>query len=116
MCISVAEDSNVVADGSLDYCLPRVDGKHQDLQSISPDTLTNLINGEYQETIGRFLVVDCRYPYEYNGGHIQGAVNCFTKDDMVKTLIASPLSSPDENRRTVVVFHCEFSSERGPKM
>ncbi len=116
MCFSVAEDSNVVADGSLEYCLPRVAGKHQDLQSISPDTLTNVLKGEFQETIGRLLIVDCRYPYEYNGGHIEGAVNCFTKDEIMKTLLESPLESLDKNKRTVVIFHCEFSSERGPKL
>ena len=116
MCLSVADDSNVVADGSFEYCLPRVAGKHQDLQSISPDTLTNILKGEFEETIGRFLIVDCRYPYEYNGGHIEGAVNCFTKDEIVKSLIESPLSSTHTNKRTVIIFHCEFSSERGPKL
>jgi len=28
----------------------------------------------------KIIIVDCRYDYEYNGGHIKGAININTKD------------------------------------
>lgn len=53
------------------YCLPTMKGKHQDLKSISPETVSKVIDGQYSEDIEEAIIVDCRYPYEYDGGHIQ---------------------------------------------
>ncbi len=33
-------ESDRVADGSRGYCLPTIQGKHSDLKSISPDTVS----------------------------------------------------------------------------
>ena len=30
-----------------------------------------LLRGQYRDTVEDFLIVDCRYPYEYQGGHIK---------------------------------------------
>ena len=37
--------------------------------------MRRLLNGEFCDRIGRLLVIDCRYPFEYEGGHIRGAIN-----------------------------------------
>jgi hypothetical protein len=29
-----------------------------------------LLSGKFQSVIERFYIIDCRYPYEYLGGHI----------------------------------------------
>ena len=106
------ETRDLVADGSRDYTLPTLPGKHSDLKSISADTLADVMAGAYSDEIHKMTIVDCRYPYEYEGGHIQGAVNLYTKDavnELLKTTVTS-------EKRHILVFHCEFSSERGPKM
>ena len=51
-------------------------GDHADLKSISHETMSKLLRGEYDHVVEKFVVVDSRYPYEYAGGHIRGTVNC----------------------------------------
>ena len=67
-----------------------------------------------------FLVVDARYPYEYTGGHIRGAKNLYTKDSIEKHFYGSNphhlAQKENPNRRQIIIFHCEFSVERGPSM
>lgn len=58
------------------------------------------------------MVVDCRYPYEYEGGHIEGAVNLYTEQLVTEALLEVPLQGV--TRSLVIVFHCEFSACRGP--
>ena len=108
----LATKQNLVADGTRDYILPTIPGKHSDLKSISAETLSDVMNGKYDIEISRVTIVDCRYPYEYDGGHIQGAINLYTKDN-VYNLLNQPVT---EGKPHILVFHCEFSSERGPKM
>ncbi|KAL5017374.1 hypothetical protein ScPMuIL_006963 [Solemya velum] len=110
----LTHEDDLIADGSRTHTLPTIPGKHIDLKSITPETLSRLIGGEYSDTIDRYEILDCRYPYEFDGGHIQGASNVYTKDGILD-LLSSPLSTSSE-KRTVLVFHCEFSSERAPKL
>ena len=106
------ETCDLVADGSRNYTLPTISGKHSDLKSISADTMADVLAGRYSDRLHKVTVVDCRYPYEYEGGHIQDAVNLYTKD-AVSELLNTPVTP---ERCHILIFHCEFSSERGPKM
>ena len=66
-----------------------------------------------------YLIVDARYPYEYNGGHIKGAKNLYTKDLLENYMYPkkSPFNpNPAPLKKQVIIFHCEFSVERGPAM
>ncbi|CAM9200499.1 unnamed protein product, partial [Lampetra fluviatilis] len=98
------------------HVLPLVSGKDESLKYISADTLSLLLTGEFSDTVERFLVIDCRYPYEFHGGHIKGALNVVTEGDALGQLLVSPLQPSEPRKRVVLVFHCEFSSERGPRM
>ncbi|XP_052778617.1 cdc25-like protein phosphatase twine [Mya arenaria] len=112
---TLSTDPEVVADGSRPYTIPTIPGKHKDLKAISPDAMDAVLRGCYDDEIGRMTVIDCRYPYEFEGGHIRGAVNLFTRD-MVRDFLLSHMNDDATSGRHVLVFHCEFSSERGPKM
>lgn len=63
-----------------------------------------------------------RYPYEYEGGHIRDAINIFTKEQLLKDYNEgklgkkSPKTEHNTEKRNVLIFHCEFSSERGPSL
>ncbi|XP_053388571.1 M-phase inducer phosphatase 1-like [Mercenaria mercenaria] len=105
--------SDLVADGSRVNILPTISGKHSDLSTISPETTSDVLNGVYNNRLDRATIIDCRYPYEFEGGHTKGAINLYTKDAVQKFLQETVTSSTTNH---VLIFHCEFSTERGPKM
>ncbi|KAL1493446.1 hypothetical protein ABEB36_011497 [Hypothenemus hampei] len=107
---------DLIGDFSKSYCLPLTNGRHQDLKSITPGTLAKLMKGEFKDTVENFKVIDCRYPYEFKGGHIDGAVNIYTKDQISQLLEETRSPASSSNKRNILVFHCEFSSERGPNL
>nr|XP_060491998.1 M-phase inducer phosphatase 3 isoform X3 [Panthera onca] len=96
--------------------LPTVSGRHQDLKYINPETVAALLSGKFQSLIEKFYIIDCRYPYEYQGGHIQGALNLYSQEEVYDFFLKKPVMPLDTQKRIIIVFHCEFSSERGPRM
>uniref|UniRef100_A0A2K5RP71 M-phase inducer phosphatase 3 n=1 Tax=Cebus imitator TaxID=2715852 RepID=A0A2K5RP71_CEBIM len=111
------EDSNqghLIGDFSKICALPTVSGKHQDLKYVNPETVAALLLGNFQGLIEKFYVTDCRYPYEYLGGHIQGALNLYSQEELFNFFLKKPIVPLDTQKRIIIVFHCEFSSERGP--
>lgn len=109
--------SNLIGDFTLPYCLPLVGGRHCDLKSIAAGTLRMLIQGEFAEHVSSFKVIDCRYPYEFAGGHIIGAVNLYTNELLLEELVKNAkIEVSNDQKRNILVFHCEFSSVRGPKL
>lgn len=125
----IENDPDLIGDASKSYILPVIeDGKLRDLKEITPETLANLVqstdDGDGHQKIA-FKIVDCRYPYEFDGGHIRGALNLYTKgqvkDELLtsKALLSPPTTkhnSAQEIVREILVFHCEFSSQRGPSL
>ncbi|XP_070271006.1 M-phase inducer phosphatase 3 isoform X4 [Myotis yumanensis] len=106
----------LTGDFSKVCALPTVSGRHQDLKYISPETVAALLLGKFQGLIEKFYIIDCRYPYEYLGGHIQGALNLFSQEELCNFFLKMPIVPLDTQKRIIIVFHCEFSSERGPRM
>lgn len=82
--------------------------------------LDALLDGAYTSQIAQFYVIDCRFEYEFNGGHIPGAVNVNTTAGVEEFLLSQsrpkPCVSGDALKKTVLVFHCEFSAKRAPTM
>lgn len=110
-------EPDLIGDFTKTFCLPLTRGRHQDLKSITANTLAKLMRGEFNNSVASFRVIDCRYPYEFEGGHISGAINIYTKEQCLELLCENQLpmnSTP--SKRHILVFHCEFSSERGPNL
>ena len=51
----------------------------------------------------------------YTRLHTQSAINIWDKDSLLQHFFTSP-SYPGNDKREIVIFHCEFSSKRGPEM
>lgn len=115
-----SSEPDLIGDFSKPFCLPLMDGRHRDLKSISSHTMANLINGLYKDSVASYKIIDCRYPYEFEGGHIRGAKNLYTQEQIMEEFVNSKTESAaveaDGPKRHILVFHCEFSSERGPKL
>ncbi|XP_027701915.1 M-phase inducer phosphatase 2 isoform X3 [Vombatus ursinus] len=105
----------LIGDYSKAFLLQTIDGRHQDLKYISPETMVAVLTGKFSNIVEKCVILDCRYPYEFEGGHIKGAVNLPLEQDAENFLLVNPIL-PSEDKRVILIFHCEFSSERGPRM
>ncbi|KAL7410653.1 hypothetical protein BDY24DRAFT_171031 [Mrakia frigida] len=112
--------------------LPCHSAKEDGLMRIKCSTLDDLINGKYASEVSKFHIIDCRFGYEYAGGHIEGAVNVQTEEEVHSYLLTpgsgiyadgSSLPEPSTSAhgaqpggKQIIVFHCEFSKKRGPEI
>ncbi|KAI4891238.1 hypothetical protein NFI96_034639 [Prochilodus magdalenae] len=110
------DPNNVIGDFTKPPALPTVDGKHQDLKYITPEVMVAAMNGQFSDVVDKVFVIDCRYPYEYDGGHIKSALNLHQEDQFEDFFFRRPILPHCPEKRVLLVFHCEFSSERGPRM
>ncbi|XP_005355973.1 M-phase inducer phosphatase 3 isoform X1 [Microtus ochrogaster] len=111
-----SEQGYLIGDFSKVCVLPTVSGKHRDLKYVTPDTVADLLSGKFQDLVEKFYIIDCRYPYEYLGGHILGALNLYSQKELHEFFLKKPVVPLDGQKRIIIVFLCEFSSERGPRM
>ena len=84
------------------------------LPMIDGNTLRSLLANRAASGSGapEVCAIDCRFPYEYAGGHVRGAVNMYLPHH-VQTFLTSVEAM---SANIVFVFYCEFSSERAPRM
>lgn len=106
----------LIGDFTKPFVLPTVEGKHQDLKYITSEMMVAALNGQFSHVVERIIIIDCRYPYEFEGGHIKGALNLHLEEHVEDYLLKTPITPSSEDKRILIVFHCEFSSERGPRM
>ncbi|KAJ3427884.1 cdc25-like protein phosphatase twine-related [Anaeramoeba flamelloides] len=91
--------------------LPTTHGKPFDLNTISSETMCDLLEGKYNNFFDHVIVIDCRFNFEFEGGHIDGAYNW-----NVPKVIFPKLFCEGIKKNACLVFHCEFSQNRGPAM
>ncbi|GME68378.1 unnamed protein product [Ambrosiozyma monospora] len=79
------------------------------------------LNNKFLKFFDELVIVDCRFQYEFQGGRIDGAVNLSSKKELEDYFLhddiamKSPIEMTQQSRK-LLVFHCEFSSHRGPLM
>eukprot|EP01130_Rhizamoeba_saxonica_P003549 TRINITY_DN1489_c0_g1_i3.p1 TRINITY_DN1489_c0_g1~~TRINITY_DN1489_c0_g1_i3.p1 ORF type:complete len:248 (-),score=25.63 TRINITY_DN1489_c0_g1_i3:404-1147(-) len=57
---------------------------------IECETLKDVMDGKYQSFFDNVFILDCRFQYEYNGGHISNAINIHDPD-MIKDMFLEVL-------------------------
>ena len=80
---------------------------------IHPETLTDIVSGKYNSLYDRVVILDCRFGYEYEGGHIKDAIHIDGPETLKKMYFTG---CSEEKSKTVFIFHCEFSQNRGPSL
>lgn len=80
------------------------------LPRIDKGVLLDVMDGKYNDRFDKIMVIDCRFEYEYEGGHINGALNYNDKEYLAAELFAEP------RPRTALILHCEYSVHRAPIM
>jgi M-phase inducer tyrosine phosphatase len=80
-----------------------------DLPRINKSTMIDILDGRYDHLYEKRVIIDCRFEYEYSGGHIEGAVNFNDKEKL-----ASQLLEVEPTTNALLIFHCEYSAHRAP--
>ncbi|KAI8938932.1 hypothetical protein NX059_004787 [Plenodomus lindquistii] len=83
----------------------------ESLPRITRETLIQVLDGTYDHLYENKVIIDCRFEYEYNGGHIEGAMNFCDKEKLAERLFEAPSSA-----NTLLILHCEYSAHRAPLM
>ena len=98
--------------------LPCFTIKDDPLKRINHETLLSVLDGKYASLYDEHVIVDCRFPYEYEGGHVEGAFNINTIDALHSQFFLfdnnAQLCTPI--KRNLIIFHCEYSAHRAPRM
>ncbi|MCJ1393989.1 cell division cycle- protein [Xylographa bjoerkii] len=89
--------------------LPHFFAEDETIPRISRETMIEVLNGKYKQCYEQSTVIDCRFEYEYKGGHIDGAINFNNKEELAGKLFELP--TPLKN---LLIFHCEYSAHRAP--
>jgi M-phase inducer tyrosine phosphatase len=87
------------------------EGQPDSIPRITKDTLLDILDGNYDNDFDQRMIIDCRFEYEFEGGHIDGAVNYNDKELLTSQLFEASLPG-----KTLLIFHCEYSAHRAPIM
>jgi M-phase inducer tyrosine phosphatase len=90
-----------------EYIVPVLDIVGE-IPRIEPAVLHDVLEGRYDASWSDLWVLDARNRYEFAAGHIKGALNVLTPEDVRDLLFVKVFP------RSAIVVHCELSVNRGP--
>ncbi|EFP00307.1 CRE-CDC-25.2 protein [Caenorhabditis remanei] len=102
-------------DQKVDYHLVTTGSRcSSSFRRIPYQTLMGLLREMSDEDFkSKYLLVDCRYPFEYEKGHIKHAVNYYNPENVQSLFYGE---GNDQLHSKIPIFYCEFSQKRGPSM
>lgn len=100
---------------SSECSIPTFTVKEDPFRRISRETLCEILDGCHGSGYDKYTVIDCRFEYEYEGGHIEGAININSKTKLETELFSNTMQTAPHQRQ-LLIFHCEYSALRGPRM
>ncbi|OHT05317.1 Rhodanese-like domain containing protein [Tritrichomonas foetus] len=83
---------------------------------IMPAVYVGLVDNTIENDFNKIITIDCRYSYEYKGGHIKNAINANTTEILYKMLFSKVALTEFRHQKIALIFHCEFSKNRGPEL
>lgn len=109
--------------------LPCHKSSNDQLMRITVDTLKDVLDGRYNDRMKQYHILDCRFDYEYDGGHIAGATNVRDEGHLDELLLTASFGANNNlaslptpscsgelgsEQQVVLIFHCEYSAHRAP--
>lgn len=79
-------------------------------QKITPRQLKELLTDPLSHGFDQIIILDARFDYEYKGGRILGAKNITSRSSLMSVY------NRYINQKVCIVFHCEYSHNRGPTL
>jgi M-phase inducer tyrosine phosphatase len=73
--------------------------------------MKNVLDNAFQDKYDSLYVVDCRFAYEYQGGHVKNALNFESVKKLYEFFFETNI-----RQNALIIFHCEFSQKRGPEV
>ncbi|KAL5596961.1 uncharacterized protein BROUX77_006909 [Berkeleyomyces rouxiae] len=107
--MDTVDDAPAPSEPTLPHFL--LDDPTDSIPRITKETMMDVLDGKFSANYDGKMVIDCRFEYEYEGGHIDGAVNYNNKELLTKQLFDTPIAG-----RSLLIFHCEYSAHRAPMM
>lgn len=105
--------SSAFFDSSSLPCVP-TDGISSGERRITPSTLVTALQGGYGKQT--FQIIDCRFDYEYAGGHIRNALNFSDHKQLELYLFDAARLEAAYRERPMLIFYCEFGEKRSPTL
>lgn len=93
------------------HTLPCFTVKDDPLRRIKKAIFLDILDNKYKQHYDEYFIVDCRFDYEYQGGHVEGAININTTEALEHQFFNEPKTG-----KVLIIFHCEFSACRAPRM
>ncbi|KAL3320189.1 hypothetical protein Ciccas_001127 [Cichlidogyrus casuarinus] len=87
--VALYSSADSESDQKTSHVLPVCDKTTSGLNCVSVDTVCDLMQGNIKHLnndIQKYLIIDCRYPYEYENGHLQGAINIYTHSELIEQI------------------------------
>ena len=107
---TISDNFDILNCGTLHPCILPISEAKNSLPYVTPHIVAQLLNGDFGYK--KYCIIDCRYEYEYQGGHIRNALNIKTPHELEVKYLKTPSADPNQ----ILIFHCEFSSYRGPNL
>jgi rhodanese-related sulfurtransferase len=92
--------------------VPEISSEDTNIRSIDVHVMNDILGGKLHSIYSSIYIIDCRSPYEYQSGHIRGAINSWAEEGINRLLFKRNLSQD----KTLIVLHCEHSEVRAPRM
>lgn len=59
---------------------------------VSCETIYRLVRGDFKHSVDEYAIIDCRFAYEHDGGHIDGAISIDCKERLYQFYqVSSPI-------------------------
>ncbi|OBA22713.1 Rhodanese-like protein [Metschnikowia bicuspidata var. bicuspidata NRRL YB-4993] len=95
-------------------CIKTFTVAQDNLPRIDENEMRKIVEGAYADQFDEFVTIDCRFPYEYEGGHIAQAINVSLQQILEEQFLSE--ASTQSSCRKLLIFHCEYSVLRGPTL